>query len=314
MLKYFAAATTLKLFSISPQTKRAYRYLGNILGQRFRLTHGLDKWRMMHARETLELCERHHAIQTGDRLLEIGTGWVHWEATIIRLFYDVEITLFDTWDNRQFEAYKRYFQLFERAMDEELGLDQAQSTRAHRLLQVIQKANSFDEIYSTLGFSYVVNPTGTLERFEDEAFSVIFSCNVLEHINRGILPEFIRDIHRLLKSGGYSIQAIDLGDHLAYYNGRLSLKNYLRFSDTVWRRFFENDVQYFNRVQRPEWLALFREAGFQLVEEVTVLTDIDSIKVNKSYENLDKEDLQCFSLTCVHKRPDRNAWSQEAAI
>lgn len=304
MIKYFTIAAALKFFSLTPQTKWAYRQLGNTLGQRARVRHGLDRTRLRRAKNILELCERYQAVHDGDRLLEVGTGCIHWESTIIRLFYDVEITLFDTWDNRQLEAYERYFGQLEEVIDKELDLDAARSERAHKVLQVIAKANSFDEIYRALGFHYVVNASGTLAQVQDKSFTLIFSCNVLEHINRAILPGFIQDFYRILKPGGHSIQIIDLGDHLAYYDKRASRKNYLRYSDKVWRRYFENDVQYVNRVQRPEWLALFRRAGLELLEEETQYTDIGSIKVDKSYAALDKKDLECVVLTVIHVRPD----------
>jgi len=303
MIKYLTVAAALKIFSLSPQTKWTYRQIGNTLGQRMRIKHGLDRPHLNRAKEILELLESHYAIKNGDKLLEIGTGWMHWESSIIRLFYDVEITLFDRWDNRQLEAYKSYFRQLENVIDKELDLDAAGSERVHTLLQVITKANSFDEIYSMLGFRYVINPRGTLSQFQDESFSLIYSCNVLEHIDRAILPEFIQDFHRLLKPGGYSIQTIDPGDHLAYYDKNVSRKNYLRYSDRMWKRYFENDVQYFNRVQRPEWLELFHKAGFELVAEEIDCTDIGPIKAEMSYENLDKRDLECVILTTIHMRP-----------
>jgi cyclopropane fatty-acyl-phospholipid synthase-like methyltransferase len=304
MIAYLAAATALKFFSISPITKRAYRELGNAIGQRARLKRGLATWRLGSAAEILEIIERRRVIEAGDKLLEIGTGWVHWEATIIRLFYDVEITLFDIWDNRQLEAYKRFFSLFEEVMDKELGLDSVRSGRAHKLLQIIARANSFDDIYSALGFRYVIDPNGSLRQFEDESFSAIISCAVFEHIQRALLPEVIKNIHRLLQPGGYSIHGIDLGDHLSYYDPSASYKNYLRYSDNVWRYFFQNDVQYFNRVQRPEWLELFSKAGFDLVDEIAASTDIGSMKIATNYENLERSDLQCSGLKLIHKRPD----------
>src|SRR5712692_650650 len=105
MIKYVTIATMLKMFSISPQTRRIYRLLGNTLGQRRRIQRGLRRAYVNRVKRLLELCEKYSAIQAGDRLLEIGTGWVHWESTVIRLFYDVEVTLFDVWDNRHLEAY-----------------------------------------------------------------------------------------------------------------------------------------------------------------------------------------------------------------
>jgi cyclopropane fatty-acyl-phospholipid synthase-like methyltransferase len=308
MFKYIMIALALKMFSISPQTKRLYRLLGNTLGQKRRVQHGLDRQHVDRAKRILELCERHHAIQKGDKLLEIGTGWIHWESTIIRLFYDVEITLFDVWDNRHFEAYKHYFGQLETIIDKELHMDTMRRERVHKLLQEISKASSFDEIYNLLGFRYVTNPSGTLKQFQDESFAVIFSCNVLEHVDRSILPKFIQDFHRLLKPGGLSIQKIDPGDHLAYlvqgyfYDKNVSQKNYLRYSDRVWRRFFENNVQYFNRVQRSEWLDLFHKAGFEVVEEESISTNIDTININKHYANLDRQDLQCVTLRIVHRK------------
>jgi len=290
------------MFSISSLTRRIYRLLGNTLGQRRRIQRGLKRDYVNRVKRLLELCEKYCAIQAGDRLLEIGTGWVHWESTIIRLFYDVEVTLFDVWDNRNLEAYKYYLKQLGEIINKEFDIDPLLHERVQRLLQTLIKADSFDDIYKLLGFRYVINPSGTLKQFQDESFAVIFSFNVLEHVERGILPEFIQDFHRLLKPGGYSIQQIDPGDHLAYYVNNVSRKNYLRYSDRVWERYFENKVQYFNRVQRPEWLDFFRKAGFELLEEELKLTDISTIKVDKSYENLDEQDLQCVAMTVVHRK------------
>ncbi len=296
-------AAALKMFSISPQTKRFYRLLGNILDQRRRIQEGLNEYYVDRARKILELCERHYTIQKGNRLLEIGTGWMHWESMIIRLFYDVEITMFDVWDNRYFGAYKQYFRQFEGIIVTEISMDQTQYKRVHKLLQAISKASSFDEIYNLFELQYVINPSGTLNNFQDESFSVIFSCDVLEHIDRSLLPEFIQDFHRLLKPGGYSLHKIDLIDHLYYYDTSASVKNYLRYPDKVWKRYFENSVQYINRVQRPEWLDFFHKAGLELVEEQPIFADLGTIKVDKGYETLSRQDLQCVTLTVVHRKP-----------
>ncbi len=303
MLKYVMVASALKVFSITPQTRRAYRKLGNTLGQKMRVQNGLNPMYLERARKILELCEKYHIIQPGDRLLEIGTGWLHRESTVLRLFYDVEITLFDVWDNRQLAAYQHYFRQFEQVMDKELRLDPIQSQRAHTLLKGIQAAQSFDEIYELLNFRYVVDPTGSLEQFSNETFSLIFSCSVLEHVEREILPGFIQDYFRLLKHGGHSIDLIDLQDHLSYYDSSVSYKNYLRYSDSVWRRYFQNVVQYFNRVQRSEWLNFYGKAGFVLAGEECSNGELGSIKIDESYKHLDQQDLRCLTTWAIHEKP-----------
>ena len=57
---------------------------------------------MERARNIVEQVRRFDLIRPGDRLLEIGSGWVAWESTVLRLFFDVQVTLFDVWDDRQF--------------------------------------------------------------------------------------------------------------------------------------------------------------------------------------------------------------------
>jgi len=277
--------------------------LGNTIGQKRRIRQGLNQMYVERSRKMLQLSEKYGAIRPGDRLLEIGTGWMHWESTIFRLFYDVEVTLFDVWDNRQLSAYKHFFRQFEQVMDTELALQPLESKRAHALLREVLAAPSFEKIYELLNFTYVINPGGTLEHFQDEAFSLIFSCNVLEHINKQILPGFLSDYYRLLKRGGHSIHMIDLGDHLYYYDRRVSYKNYLRYSDATWKRYFQNEVQYFNRVQRPEWLELYERAGLAMLEEEAISKDIGSINIDENYRHLGQENLRCVTLWVIHGKP-----------
>src|SRR5579883_1468745 len=303
MIKYVMTATALKLFSATPQTRRFYRQLGNAIGPRVRKHIGLNKMYLDRVRSVLDVCRQHDVIQPGGKLLEVGTGWLHWESTIIRLFYDVEITLFDIVDNRQLAAYKHYLGQLEQVIDEVVEMTAAEHERVHDLLWRILNADSFDEVYEMLGFHYVINPGGTLKHFQDESFTLIYSSNVLEHIDRRILPDFIHDYRRVLQPGGHSIDLIDLSDHLYWYDEHVSIKNYLRYSDKVWRRYFENEVQYINRVQRPEWLELYRNAGLDLVEEEAITAEIGSMDIDEGYKHLDNEDLRCVTLRVVHHKP-----------
>jgi hypothetical protein len=107
----------------------------------------------------------------------------------------------------------------------------------------------------------------------------------------------------VLKPNGYSIHQIDIADHFAYFVPSASRKNYYKYSDKTWNRLFENKVQYFNRVQRPEWLELFRRAGFELVEENLLSEDIGSLKMNDKYRNLRQQDLECMTMRVVYKKP-----------
>ena len=261
----------------------------------------------------LELCRKYNAIEDGDQVLEVGTGWVHWMATVLRLFYKVEVTVFDVWDNRQLAAYKHYCEQLRQAADKVFVMEPAQREQVYTLLDNISAANTFDELYRMLGFEYLIDPTGALKQFGNDSFDLIVSADVLEHIRQGILLEFVRDSYRVLKPGGYSIHQIDLSDHLSHYDHTSSRKNYYRYSKKMWTRWLENEVQYFNRIQRSEWLNLFIMEGFELVEERPEFSDLGNIKINKDYNNLSQQDLECTLVTVIYRKPLKDACKRSDA-
>lgn len=305
MLRYVIAANTLKLFSRSESTRRAYRALGNTLGGRKRAKCLMPKSYFMRLKNFLHLNRRYGILKDGDKLLELGTGWLHWDAIVARLFFDIECVLFDVWDNRQMCGLQNYIAQLD-DMIEDIDVDYIQRNRAHSLIAEIRKKNSFKELYDFLGFRYVVDPSGKLTQLNCESFDVIVSTGVLEHIHVSILPEFVNDIAKLLKPGGFSLQNINLRDHLQLYDRMVSEKQYLSYSDRSWKRWFENDVQYINRVQRREWKALFKAAGLELYEEKNYRNEqISYMHLAKQYQKYDKAELECVGLKLLYRKPER---------
>lgn len=148
MIKYCAVACALKMFSLSAQTKKMYRFLGNIVGARRRSKAGLPAGYKDRAKWMLSLFEKYDIAQEGARILELGTGWVHWGSTVLRLFYNAKFTLFDVWDNRQFQAFKVYASDFLHYFDNEIEILSSKHKEARGLLEKIVSVNSFAELYN----------------------------------------------------------------------------------------------------------------------------------------------------------------------
>ena len=237
----------------------------------------------------------------GDRLIELGTGWLHWEAITTRLFFDVRCTLFDVWDNRQIDGLKNYLGQLDGLIDQ-LDVSESQRTRARRLISEIQAVHDYRELYDLMGFDYVLDQSGDLSSFPRESFDVAVSAGVLEHIYAKDAAAYVNGIAALLKPGGYSIHSINIRDHLYQYDRSVSRKQYLRYPPWVWSSFFENDVQYINRIQRPEWRALFENAGLTLVEEEVESEDLSGLRIAAEYRQFNEADLRCGGLKLVHRK------------
>lgn len=250
----------------------------------------------------LRLAKSYGVPKDGDRLLELGTGWLHWEAITTKLFFDVQGILFDVWDNRQMNALKNYLTQLDTMLDK-IDVNYTKRAFAHRLIAQIKELREYQDLYNLLGFKYVIDDKGSLNLLEKESFDFIVSAGVLEHISAKDASELVHGIGVLLKPGGFSVYSINIRDHLYAYDKTVSPKQYLRYPDWVWRLCFENDVQYINRIQRSDWLALFEKAGLMLVEEDDEVEDVSGVKVANAYKKYEEADLRCGSLKIVHRKP-----------
>lgn len=308
MLRYIAVSTAAKAFSLNSITRRAYRRLGNIVLERIRVAGGLGKPYIDRAVRLVDTCDRYSILPPGSRVLELGTGWVHWEATILRLFFDVEVTLYDVGDNRLLGAYQSWLGELGTRIDDIFGhLPEERRAAARQLIRLASSAQSFDEIYARLDFSYVLDPTGTLDGVDRDTFDLVVSADVLEHVRADSLPAYLDTLRRCLVESGWSVHQIDLVDHFSYFDPSCSPKNYYRYSDASWIRWFESDVQYFNRVQRPTWMRMFDDAELELVEEIHVTDRLAPLTLSSAFRGLEPVDLECMQLLAVHRRPGASA-------
>lgn len=297
MVKYSLAALALKLFSLNNLSKKAYRKIGNTFGAKKRKQSDIDSY-IERGNLLLNLYEKYGAINENNTLLEIGTGWMHWYSLYTRLFYNVNITMTDVWDNRQFEALKASFLKLK-----ELS-DNPSSREYSPAIDLILNAGCFKKLYEPLNLSYIIDNEGSLDQFQSNTFDVAFSFHVLEHVPKEKTNDLVKNIYRLLKPGGFSIHQIGIDDHLSHYDKKESLMNYLRYSDKTWKIFFQNEVQYFNRLLMSDWMNIFSRQGFILMEKIEEHANIDSLKIHPQYQRYGKADLSCAILTIVHQKPE----------
>src|SRR5690606_13057819 len=142
--------------------------------------------------------------------------------------------------------------------------------RAEALLDKVLACGSFDEVYALLDFRYVLDAAGSLGAVADSSLDLIISSDVMEHIPRAAMDGLMADFMRVMKPGGVISQQIVMADHLCIYDRTVHSKNYLRYNDRQWKLLFQNDLQYFNRLQHSDFVKLFSEAGFEVLGEEIV--------------------------------------------
>lgn len=302
MLKYCSTAFALKLFSFPYIGPVAYRAIGNTLGQKMRIKRGLEQRYLDRARYFVYLLNNKVSLPYRAKTLEIGTGWVHWESTILKLFFDVLPTAVDVWDNRQFIVFKYYMQQLGNNLDLFSDLDVVTINRVKTLLYKLSKTSSFEEVYKELGLTYIIDKSEVLELLKNNKYDLIVSVDVLEHVSREIAPKLIHRFSDLLNVGGYCVHVIDMRDHLSYYDSSVSYKQYLKYSDNRWSALFDNKIQYINRIQKSEWVNMFDETNLELLDIQSEYADMSNLEVAPQYKSMSRDDVGCHLMRVIYKK------------
>jgi hypothetical protein len=302
MIKYHLSALALKGFSSCEPARGLYRGLGNWLGGRQRTVGKMPTHYFERAARNVAWCQKYGPPRADDQVLELGTGWVHWEALTLRLFFDFKGVLYDVWDNRQLGALKRFTRELGEKFGQEGFMEGCDFDRARSLITEIEKVRTFDELYELLGFRYVLDPSGLMESLPREKFHVVISAGVMEHIPAATAQQFISNMASLLEEGGLGFHGINISDHLSMYDRSASPKQYLAYSESHWRLLCQNRVQYFNRIQRSDWLRMFSNAGFTLLEEGGSYADVTNLRIHPKYRHLSRKDIDCTTLVVLVRK------------
>lgn len=151
---------------------------------------------------------------------------------------------------------------------------------------------------------------------EDKTVDFIYSHNVFEHIPPALIPKIMDECHRVLRDDGVISLAIDYSDHYISFDKTITPYHFLRYSDNEWKK-YNPPLHYVNRLRHSDFVRMFRQAGFEIVEETVNRpkdwTDlIEKFPIDSSFrENYTVEELSITSARFVLKK---NLGTPESAV
>jgi len=131
----------------------------------------------------------------------------------------------------------------------------------------------------------------------DNSIDCITSTNTLEHIPPNEIKAILKECYRILKKDGILSFQIDYQDHYSYFDKNISVYNFLKFNQGTWNTFFNPSLHYQNRLRHKEYLQLFYESGFNILEDnyyggtPSDIEQIKTVRINKQFSNYDLNEL-----------------------
>ena len=106
----------------------------------------------------------------------------------------------------------------------------------------------------------------------DGSIDVCISTATLEHIPEDSICKILSELHRIIKDGGLVSAVIDYSDHYSHTDGSISMLNFLKYSEDKWER-YNHRSHYQNRLRHDRYIELFKENGFNLLQEELDFSD-----------------------------------------
>ena len=150
--------------------------------------------------------------------------------------------------------------------------------------------------------SVVYRPRTRLEAAEGvERADLGVSRFTLEHVPAETIAAIHRRSRDWMAPGGWWLHWVSPSDHRAYDDRRLSLVDFLRYSDAEWARIAGNRYAYHNRLRRSDYVLLFAEAGWEVCAEEgeaspAQMAALGELPLAEKYRGRPFEDLAASSL------------------
>ncbi len=198
--------------------------------------------------------------------LELGTGWFPIIPVGLALAGAREVYTIDMHDLTDRERTIATIECFEVMLGNgRLALPDSEArARARELLRNTRGMNGH-ELLAALGIRAIIGDARNVE-LPSASLDLVCSNNTLEHIPADVIAAMFTEFRRLLRPDGVMSHFIDMADHYALFDRKITRYNFLRYPERVWR-LFNNELHYQNRLRLPDFRALHEQRGFEVLEE-----------------------------------------------
>ena len=297
MSKWIVKAIVQKIISFFPQRERINFFFQKYITKGVLLTDAHFELKLSHAADHIRFFRDYGGTIAGSRVLELGTGW--YPIVPISLFLN-EVQEVITIDIQSWMTKERIIRTIHKFLEwKQEGkiaeyLNDASAEKWSVLEQITEQEASMSK-------ETICRKLGIVPMLEDarntgiDTASMDFICsnNTFEHVYKDVLKGILAEFQHVCKVGGVMSHFIDLSDHFAHADHRITIYNFLKFSERSWQ-LIDNCIQPQNRLRFKNYKEMYQSLGIPVQEEKVRpgdLKELDKIKLAKEYEGYTKEEL-----------------------
>ena len=200
----------------------------------------------------------------GKDCLEIGTGWCPWLPLLLKVKGARRVVTLDLNPWLSIRTASGTTRALAERIDGVAGRLEVPRADIEKVLGPALSAKTLPEWLAAVGVEYL--PKTELQRaaFAAESFDVVFSSNVLEHVDANSLGTLHRESARILRPGGMVAHRFNPQDHFSFDDPNITGANFLKYSPAAWKWIGGSGLAYHNRLRCPQHRHLIDGAGFSI--------------------------------------------------
>jgi hypothetical protein len=248
-------ALVQKLFSRAPGGEKLNAFAQKYLTRRLRVTDRDIQATAKHVHALVRILQQRGQDLRDTTAFEFGAGWFLLKQLLLSLY-----------------GCKNQFSVDLRPLASIALINQALRQLARvspslgTLSRSIRPITSFRDLLTHYGISYFAPFDARACGLAVGSVDLVSSTATLEHIPPGDIRVIARECRRILRADGLAVHYIDYTDHFAHVDRGISIYNFLRFSEDEWSQ-YNSSIHYQNRLRHVEYVRLFSEEGFEVLEE-----------------------------------------------
>lgn len=163
------------------------------------------------------------------------------------------------------------------------------------------------DLENLLNIKYTAPLDASNTGFESDSYDFISSSATFEHIPEKDLLPILLECYRILKTGGILALIIDYRDHWSFFDGGLSVYNFLTYSKAKWER-YNPSLMYQNRLRHKDYTDIIRKTNFSITEEIPthpskeLFDSIKGLEINESYRKYTLEELSIIGSIIILRK------------
>lgn len=300
MPSWYIKAAIQGALSQLPNAQRYNRFLQRYITRSLTLTepYFLRKWQQAERHLTEARRHTNAPVQTS---LELGTGWFPIVPLGLALGGSTRVYTVDRQSLLDKPRLLQVLHAYRRALQHDKIQLTGALAQVNALLSLAPSATA-EQLLDYAGISTLIADARALP-LPPNRVDLICSNNTFEHIPRDVLADILREFRRVLSPTGIMSHHIDLADHYAHFDSRISVYNFLRFSERRWR-LFNNELQFQNRLRISDYRNLHHEAGFVLLREESLrkaAAELSRFTLAPEFSRYAPEDLLVFDTWLASK-------------